>query len=226
MQRALKTVEPLTLLLVLGVLLGSAYFHLQQAMLLSVSAVVLSTVPFFLRYEMQKPRPRDIMPVVVLAAVAAVGRILFAPLPNFKPVSAVVIVCGLCFGRQSGFLCGALAALGSNMFFGQGMWLPWQMYAWGMIGYGAGVLQAGGRAQHKWAVLLYGVVASFLYGILLDSWHVVSFVGEVSAASALAVYAAGLPFNLSHAASTFVFLLLILTPWSKKLERLKQKYGM
>lgn len=37
-------------------------------------------------------------------------------------------------------MVGALAALVSNMFFGQGPWTPWQMYAWGLIGYLSGVL--------------------------------------------------------------------------------------
>ena len=37
-------------------------------------------------------------------------------------------------------MVGALAALASNFFFGQGPWTPWQMYAWGLVGYGAGLL--------------------------------------------------------------------------------------
>ena len=76
------------------------------------------------------------MPTVVLAALAAAGRILFAPIPDFKPVSAIAIIAGVAFGRKSGFMVGSLAALASNFFFGQGVWTPWQMYAWGLVGYG------------------------------------------------------------------------------------------
>ncbi len=82
-----------------------------HAALLSILVAGCALLPFFLRYEMAKPRPRDMMPVAVLAAVAAMGRIVFAPFPNFTPVSAIVIVAAVCFGRQSGFLTGVLAAL-------------------------------------------------------------------------------------------------------------------
>ena len=74
------------------------------------------------------------MPTLVLAALAAAGRILFGPIPDFKPVSAIAIIAGATLGRRNGFMVGALAALTSNFFFGQGMWTPWQMYAWGLGG--------------------------------------------------------------------------------------------
>ncbi len=90
------------------------------------------------------PRLHDMMPVVVLAALAAAGRILFSPFPDLKPVSAIAIIAGIMFGRRSGFMVGALAALASNFFFGQGAWTPWQMYAWGLVGYLAGVLAQAG----------------------------------------------------------------------------------
>ena len=91
-----------------------------QAALLSLVVAVASLVLFFAGYEKSAPRLRDTMPVVVLAALAAAGRILFAPFPSFKPVSAIAIIAGAAFGRRSGFMVGAIAALVSNFFFGQG----------------------------------------------------------------------------------------------------------
>ncbi|MFR7797549.1 MAG: ECF transporter S component [Collinsella sp.] len=87
---------------------------------------------------------RQIMPTLVLAALAAAGRILFGPIPDFKPVSAIAIIAGATLGRRNGFMVGALAALTSNFFFGQGMWTPWQMYAWGLVGYVGGALAHAG----------------------------------------------------------------------------------
>ena len=138
--KVLAWMEPVLLVLVPAVLILCAYFQVENTALLSLMTVVLALVPYFLRFERRHPRPRDIMPIVVLAAIAAVGRILFAPFPNVKPVTAIVIVSGACLGPQSGFLTGALAALSSNLFFGQGPWTPWQMYAWGLAGYLAGLL--------------------------------------------------------------------------------------
>ena len=123
-----------------AVLVGCAIANFNQTAVLTLVVVLASIVVFFASYEASRPRLRDIMPTVVLAALAAAGRILFAPIPDFKPVSAIAIIAGVAFGRKSGFMVGALAALASNFFFGQGPWTPWQMYAWGLVGYGAGLL--------------------------------------------------------------------------------------
>lgn len=224
--RLLRILEPAMLLAVPAVLLLCAFAELELTAALTLVTVVLSLLPFFLRFESQKPRPRDIMPIVVLAAIAAVGRIVFAPFPNFKPVTAIVMVGGICFGRQSGFLTGALAALGSNLFFGQGPWTPWQMYAWGLIGFMAGLLAEKGAFRHSVFVYLFGFLSAMAYGVILDSWYVVGFVHPLTWQSALAGYLAGMPFNLSHAVATVVFLLPIYRPWCRKIRRIQKKYGM
>lgn len=123
-----------------AVLAACTIANFDQTALLTLVVVLASMGIFFASYEASRPRLRDIMPTVVLAALAAAGRILFAPIPDFKPVSAIAIIAGVAFGRKSGFMVGALAALASNFFFGQGPWTPWQMYAWGLVGYGAGLL--------------------------------------------------------------------------------------
>lgn len=225
MTRLLKLLEPLSLLTVPAVLLFCAWTQAERSALLTLLTVALSFVPFFWRFERQRPTPQTILPIVVLAAVAAVGRVLFAMLPSVKPTAAVVIIAGLCLGRQSGFLTGALAALASNLFFGQGPWTAWQMYALGLIGYLAGILQPV-LEKRKAATILFGFFSVLLYGLILDSWYVVGFVQPFSPKGALAAYAAGLPFTLVHAVSTVLFLLLIQKSWSRKIRRIQQKFGL
>lgn len=133
-------IEALSLAVTPVVLVICAISNANQTAALSFLVVLASLGIFFAGYEASRPRLRDVMPTVVLAALAAAGRILFAPIPDFKPVSAIAIIAGIVFGRKSGFMVGALAALASNFFFGQGAWTPWQMYAWGLVGYGAGLL--------------------------------------------------------------------------------------
>lgn len=134
--------EALSICATPAILVACTLTNADQTALLSLVVVLASLGVFFAAYESSAPRLRDIMPTVVLAALAAAGRILFAPIPDFKPVSAIAIIAGVVFGRKSGFMVGALAALASNFFFGQGPWTPWQMYAWGLVGYGAGLLAA------------------------------------------------------------------------------------
>lgn len=203
-----------------------AVLNLEYTALLTMGAVVLSVIPFFIKFEHKKPRPRDIMPIVILSAIAAVGRILFAPFPSFKPVSAIVMVSGSCFGKESGFLTGALSALASNMFFGQGPWTPWQMYAWGLIGYLSGILAEKGLFDKPVFLYGFGFLSSFLFGFIMDSWHIIGFVHPLTWQTALLAYGAGIPFSLSQAVATVVFLLPIYKPWRKKIKRIKIKYGM
>src|SRR5947209_20582162 len=94
----------------------------------------------FAWYERTRPDSRIVALVGVLAAFAALGRIAFAPLPNVKPTTDIVLIAGYALGGAPGFVVGALAGLTSNFFFGQGPWTPWQMAAWGATGMiGAGL---------------------------------------------------------------------------------------
>ena len=216
----------LLFLLVPAAMIACILLQSPQTALLSTLVLLAALTPFFLAFERQKPRPRDFMPVVVLTALSVTGRLLFAALPNFKPVSAIVILAGVCFGRQSGFLTGALSALVSNLFFGQGPWTPWQMYAWGLMGYVAGALASTKLFRRPWAVLLYGFLASFGYGFLMNSWTLFSFVQPVTWQAALATSGAALALDPTHAVSTVALLSVTLLPWQKELRRIRQKYGV
>ena len=224
--RVLPKLEIPALAAVLAALAFGAVAQFDQTALLSLGVVVGALVVFFARFETSKPALRQIMPTVVLAALAAAGRILFAALPDFKPVSAIAIIAGAAFGRQAGFMVGALAALVSNLFFGQGPWTPWQMYAWGLIGYFAGVLADRGAFEKRPVLYVYGFAAPLLYGFLLNSYYIVGFVHPLTWQTALLAYGAGLPFDLVHGAATVVFLAVLYQPWRKKLDRIKRKYGI
>lgn len=207
-------------------LVACAWLGVEQTALVSMVVVACALLLFFAGYEASSPRLRDIMPIAVLAALAAAGRILFAPFPSFKPVSAVAIIAGAVFGRRSGFLVGALAALASNFFFGQGPWTPWQMYAWGMIGYGAGLIAQAGLEKSLPVMCGYGFLSGFAYGLVLNTWSVVGFFHPQSFVQAFAVYAAALPLDAVHAVATVAFLLALYAPWRRKLARIRRKYAL
>src|SRR4051794_41345589 len=100
----------------------------------------------FAWYERTHPSARVLALVATLAALAALGRIAFAPIPNVKPTTDIVLLTGYALGGAPGFAVGAVAALASNVFFGQGPWTPWQMCAWGGVGVGGALLaRAAGR---------------------------------------------------------------------------------
>ncbi|WP_165051758.1 MULTISPECIES: ECF transporter S component [unclassified Adlercreutzia] len=230
--RVLAALEPVVLACVPVALALAAFFQFDQTALLTFAVAVGALAVFFAGWEASSPALRQVMPAAVLGALAAAGRILFAPVPDVKPVSAICILAGAVFGRRVGFMTGALAALTSNFFFGQGAWTPWQMYAWGLVGYLAGVLSERGAfetredAPRRAVVCAYGFLSALLYGALLNTWTLVGFVHPLTWEAALLTYGAGLPFDLVHAVSTVAFLLVIYVPWKKKLDRVRTKYAL
>ncbi len=208
-------------LLVLFVRSGSKNYAL-----LSFLMVVLALVPFLMLYEMKKPQAREWVPLAVMAAIAAVGRGAFAMLPHFKPVSAIVIITAMVFGPEAGFLTGAVSALASNLFFGQGPWTPWQMFAWGLIGFLGGLLARYGLLKKKWQLLVFGMLTGYIYGWILNIWTGTGFTGELNWGSYLGLCATSFLTDSIHGVSTVVFLWLLSDSWGAKLRRVKYKFGI
>lgn len=114
--RLLTKLEIPLLLAVPAVMTAALLAGIEQAALAMLVVVALVLALFFAGCEASRPGLRQIMPTLVLAALAAAGRILFGPIPDFKPVSAIAIIAGATLGRRNGFMVGALAALTSNSF--------------------------------------------------------------------------------------------------------------
>lgn len=194
--------------------------------LASSLVVMLALVPFFLAFENRRPQAREIVMIAVMVASAVAGRVVFAATPNFKPVTAIVVVTGAAFGPGAGFMTGALAALLSNFFFGQGTWTPWQMFAWGIAGLLAGAFARTGLFRHRAALCVFGAFAAYLYGLLTDVSFVLFNGQNLTPGAFFAAAAASFPFDTVHAASTVIFLFILAKPLLKNLQRLKIKYGI
>lgn len=210
-------------LLLIG--LGSYYFE-DHYLFISFIFVILSLLPFFLRYEMRDLTGRELVLVSILAAIAAVSRIPFAAIPSVQPTSFVIIMAGYVFGAETGFMVGAIAALVSNMFLGQGPWTPWQMFAWGMIGFSTGLLRNTWWMKTQIGKLLFGFLWGFLFGWIMNLTFIFTFVDDFTWTAFFTAYIASILFDTLHALSNVAFLLVFGTAWIKTLERFKRKYGM
>ena len=198
--------------------------------LTSTLVIIEAMLPFFLTFEARRPQARELVTIAVLAALAVAGRVAI-PVPNFKAITGIVMIAGMAFGPQTGFMTGAIAAFASNFFYSQGPWTPWQMLAYGMGGFLAGLLFCGKeRKNHRLAVLLrpgfafLGVI--LLVGPLLDACTIFTTGAKISWRFAMAVLAAGFPHNVIHGLSCAATVLLLSDPLLSKLNRLKTKYGM
>ena len=151
----------------------------------SAAASVLCCIPFFLSFEKRAPSAGELVLIAVMTAFSAAGRFIFAPVPFFKPVSAIVALAARHLGPQAGFMIGALSAVISNIWFGQGPWTPFQMLCWGLIGAAAGILGKHGsladvvlfKRLDGAACAVWSMASAFRMGVMLfAAWSVI---GEV-----------------------------------------------
>jgi energy-coupling factor transport system substrate-specific component len=163
----------------------------------------------FAWYEREHPSTRVLALVATLAALAALGRVAFAPLPNVKPTTDIVLIAGYVLGGAPGFVTGAVAALASNLFFGQGPWTPWQMVAWGLCGLlGAVLARVTRRRLGRVPLALVCAAAGFGFGAVMNVSQWVMYSGDHTTAKLAAVFATSLPFDTAHAVGNFTFCLV------------------
>jgi energy-coupling factor transport system substrate-specific component len=177
----------------------------QAAILVGLAAVLVVGGVWF---ERSKPSARIIAAVAALAALGVAGRLIFAPVPNVVATTDIALITGYSLGGPPGFAVGALSALISNFWLGQGPWTPWQMAGWGMVGVGGAALAAmTGRRLGRWGLAAAAAVAAFAYGALLDLSVMVNFGGEQSLDRYLALSARSIPFNVAHAVGNAALML-------------------
>ncbi len=144
--------------------------------------------------------------IAVLAACAALGRILTAVIPSVQPTTYLVMLAGLAFGPTAGFMTGVLATFGSNVFLGHGLWTLWQALAWGACGASLGALGRLRPNPPTWSLFAIGFAWGFLFGWIQNLWHWLAFVHPTNLASWLAINSASLPFDAAHATTNAILL--------------------
>lgn len=171
-------------------------------------------------YIRRRIASRRLVLTSLLTALTAIGRLI----PFFKPITAITTLTALYLGKESGFFVGAMAAFFSNFLFGQGPWTPFQMLAWGLIGYFAGCI-APILQKHPIALYGYGIVSGIFFSLLMDVWTVL-WSGGFLLTQYFAAIVTAIPHTILYAVSNVLFLVWFRKPFAEKLTRLRQKYGI
>ena len=227
-KRTIAAAVMILLAIPVTIFVGTTYLNDERFLFISLLVLFECMLPFFLIFEGRKPQARELVIIAVMCAITIAGRSVFAPLPQIKPVLALVIISGVAFGAESGFMVGAVTMLVSNIYFGQGAWTPWQMFAAGIIGFLAGVLfQKGFLRSNRGALCIFGFIVTIaVYGLIMNFSTIILTRVPITWEAVLPFYVQGLPFDIIHAFSTSVILFFAAEPMLSKLDRVKVKYGL
>lgn len=209
----------LPLIVAVGVWDRDGTIYAEMSLLVAIVACVL----VILSFEKHTTHVRKIVLISVMTSLSVLGRFVFAVVPGFKPMTAVIVITAMYLGKEAGFLTGVLTALLSNMYFGQGPWTPFQMLSFGWIGFFAGILR--NRLKHSTLILcLYGIVSGVFYSFVMDIWTVLWYQDGFSVERYLVALGTAVPYTLSYAISNVIFLCLLGKTIGKRLNRMVLKY--
>ncbi|WP_324014935.1 ECF transporter S component [Microbacterium sp. JZ37] len=129
--------------------------------------------------------------LAVLGAVGAAIRIVGTGVGGVEALFVLLILAGRVLGARFGLLLGAVSiGMSALLWGGVGPWLPFQMFACGWVAAGAGLLPRRVRGRAEIAMLcVYGVAASYAFGLIMNMWFWPFAVGAGTGAS----YAPGAP---------------------------------
>ena len=154
---------------------------------------------------------RRVVLCALLAALMAVLQTAMSFLPNIEPVSLLVMVYALAFGRDVFYIIFTFVLL-EGLIFGFQLWWVSYLYIWPL--WAAAVLLLGrgrDRPPLMWAA------ASGAFGLSFGALCALPYLAGGPWA-AFSYWAAGIPFDLLHCGGNFVLTLLLMRPLCRALE--------
>jgi energy-coupling factor transport system substrate-specific component len=191
-----------------------------------VSTLVLLVFLGLLMWESGR-RPVNTIIISVtatLAALASLGRILFAAVASVQPATFLVLLSGYVFGSRTGFIVGTMAGLISNFFLGHGPWTLWQMIAWGICGIIGGVL---GQNKSQLVLMPFLVVsagAGYFFGLFMNTWHWLNFVYPLNWQTLVSIWASSFIFDTMHAVGNVIFAIVFGRTFFDHLVRYRNRF--
>jgi len=191
--------------------------------LVATILVVLAIIAFFFEFEAAAVSSKEIALVAMLGTISAVLRIPFAAIPSVQPCTFLVICSGYVFGPVAGFMVGAITALVSNFFLGQGPWTPYQMLAWGLAGVSAAYVRRFNLGR-IWLVV-FGIFCAYLYGWIMNTWFWSSFIYPLTFRTFVTYQLNSVWFDTLHAIGNALFLGLFGMKTIAILERFRRRFN-
>ena len=148
----------------------------------------------------------------VLGALTFAAKLVMSPLPNIEPVSLLVMLFSVTFGKKALFPTYVYVLLELSVF-GLGLWTAAYLYIWALLALAACLLRRM-ESPLGWAIL------SGTFGLLFGGLCAPVCLLTGGPAFAWSWWLSGIPFDLFHCAGNFALALVLFRPARRLLERL------
>ena len=176
------------------------------------------------------------------SAIIIITAVAFGPEAGFMTGALTAFVSNFIFGQgpwtpwqmfcwgMIGFVAGRLQKSGffgrekPRRHFASPVWdriCPANTSRGDMLHYARGISD---RASFR--LCMFGLLSGFGYGWVMNLYYIIGYINPITWQSVAAAYASSFFFDLSHGVCTFLVLWALGTPWIKKLNRVKVKFGL
>lgn len=154
---------------------------------------------------------REVALFGVLGGLTFAAKVAMAPLPNIEPVSLLLLVFAVSFGKKALFPIYVYVLLEFALF-GFGLWSAAYLYVWAVLALVAWLMRRM-TSPLGWAVL------SGAFGLLFGALCSPVYLLTGGPAFALSWWLSGIPFDLAHCAGNFMLTLVLFNPLRKLFAR-------
>ncbi|WP_302290010.1 ECF transporter S component [Methanosphaera stadtmanae] len=177
----------------------------------------------FRMFEKSKPSVEYIVMLAVLIAISVVANFI-GSISHIEIAFFIVIMTGVVFGKESGFLVGALSIIVFGLISGAGIgtWTPYQMIGFGLLGYTSGLFA--NKMESLPFRAIFGLLWGFIYGWITNI-SMFYFV-PISLPSIISTYTASIFFDASRGVCTLILLVIAYTWFKEIFQRNKEKYQL
>lgn len=151
----------------------------------------------------------------ILGGLTFAAKVVMMGLPNIEPVSLMVMLFGVCFGKKAVYPIYVYVFL-EFILNGIHLWSINYLYVWVLLAAAAWLLREMNRPL-GWALLSGGF--GLLFGLLCMPVYLVT--GGLT--FAVSWWISGIPFDLLHCGGNFVLALVLFVPLRRLIERQYRK---
>lgn len=159
-----------------------------------------------------KPNIRELTLYAMLGSLTFCAKVAMMMLPNIEPVSLMVMLFAVTFGRKCLYPIYVYVAL-EYMVYGINLWSINYLYIW-LIPALCAWLFRDMQSSLGWAVL------SGCFGLLFGLLCAPVYIATGGIRAAIAWWISGIPFDLLHCVGNFAMALMLFCPMRKALQRL------